>query len=337
MKHLKYLFLGVLIMGLYSCSDDDPVISDDDNDTPQTVLARLFVTSNTSDIITELDFVAGTGIVPKNFTTGSNDNEGIFYDKENDFLVQASRSQSVLNSYSNIESTEGGSTLNLQFSSNPVLESPRDLAVNNEFYVVSDNANDNGRFFVFTKDDTSFTLRNTITVNFPVWGIEFIGDDLYVVVDKSSDIAVFNNFLSATSDNTLEPNKRITIEGINRTHGIAYDDGTLVLTDIGDAENDSDGGFQVISNFQSKFDIVENGGTLGLIGDQVRVSGSFTKLGNPISVEYDKETRSIFIAERANEGGKILIFDTIEAGGNLTPSFEINLEGASSLHFVDND
>lgn len=218
--------------------------------------------------------------------------------------------------------------------------SPRDLAVNDDIYVVSDNADvdgdtttNDGRLFVFVKGDNGFTLRNTITVDFAVWGIEFVGNNLYAVVDKTNQLAVFTNFsASNTTDATVAASKTITVEGIVRTHGIGYDDGTMILTDIGDAAVDNDGGFHIITDFDSKFSGVADGGTLA-VSDQVRVAGSNTFLGNPISAEFDSDTNTVFIAERANGGGRVLAFTNADAGGNIAPSVNNTLSGASSLYF----
>ena len=109
----------------------------------------------------------------------------------------------------------------------------------------------------------------------------------------------------------------------------------VILTDIGDASNQSDGGFHYISGFVSKFDATPNGGTLAFAGNQIRVSGGLTGLGNPVSVDYEHSDNTVFIAERANDGGKILFFNNIEAGGNLAPSFNSPFPGASSVFYID--
>src|SRR5690606_37893203 len=293
----------------------------------------------TNNSIAVFDFTPN-GIAMRSFLTSSDDNEGIYYDDDADELVVNSRSQSVINTYSNIENAQNGNSLNLFLSSDSVLESPRDIAVNNGVYVVSDNADvdgdpntEDGRFFVFTRDASGYTLRNTVTVNYAVWGIEFIGNDLYTVVDKTADIAVLKNFASVyTTDVTATPNKQITIEGITRTHGIAEDGGFVILTDIGDAASESDGGFNFINGFVSKFDATPDGDTLSFAGNQVRVSGALTDLGNPVAVDYESTSQTVFIAERANDGGKILFFNEIGAGGNLVPTLNSPFEGASSLY-----
>jgi hypothetical protein len=271
--------------------------------------------------------------------TLSLDSEGIFYDATTDQVTLASRTLLQLNTYADASITADGATINVAASSSADLVSPRDLAVSGNIYVVSDNSDADGnpitadgRLFVYTKTGSAFTLRNVVTVDFKVWGIEFVGNDLYAVVDTTSDIAVFTNFASTnTTDATVSASKRITVEGITRTHGIAFDGGTMVLTDIGDAASDSDGGFHVITGFQSKFDAVANGGTLSA-ANQTRVSGALTLLGNPVAAAYDAENQIVYIAERANGGGRVVSYTNFSAGGNVGPTMNAALSGASSLY-----
>src|SRR5690554_8185696 len=152
--------------------------------------------------------------------------------------------------------------------------------------------------------------------------------------DWSSDVCS-SDLENYTTDVTASPDKRITIEGINRIHGIAEDRGVVVLTDIGGENNPSDGGFQMINDFVSKFNNTPDGEELELVGNQVRVSGNLTKLGNPVAVDYSYSRQPVYIAERLNGNGKILFFTDVEAGGGLSPSLEVDFKGASSVFFVE--
>ena len=337
MKSIKIcgLLLGAALVAA-SCSSDDEggstVVTADSR-------AELYASSNSDGDVTVYDVKDTSNITASSFGTVSTDAEGIYYDGSSDEVTQASRSGLQLNAYGNIFLSTAGIDLTATVSSNAVLVSPRDLAVNGDFYAVADNADvdgdpatADGRIFIFQKSGGNFTLRNTVTTDFSLWGIEFVGSSLYAVVDKTSDVAEFEDFLDNSADATVSASKRITIEGIVRTHGIAETDGTMILTDIGDATVDSDGGFHVISNFASKFDAVENGGTLAVAGNQVRVAGAATFLGNPISAEYDAVNDIVYIAERANGGGTVLAFASVQAGGDLAPTVNNELEGASSLY-----
>ena len=339
----KFKFLTVLCeIALFSvaCSDDD---NDTDGGPTANFESQVYASNNSNGNIERYDRSESGEVTSATLVTLSLDAEGIYYDAATDQITQASRTLFQLNTYSDIALANDGANVELELSSSADLESPRDIAVsaNGDLYVVSDNADvdgntstDDGRLYVYTRNGNSFALRNTITVDFAVWGIEFVGNDLFVVVDKTSDIAVFTNFEATyTADATETPNKRITIEGITRTHGIAFDGGTMILTDIGDASSDTDGGFHIITNFQSKFDAVNDGGTMAVQDNQVRVAGSATFLGNPVSADYDAEANEVFIAERANGGGRILSFTNVETGGNIGPNMNATLSGASSVYF----
>jgi len=339
MKAIKIcgLLLGAVLITA-SCSSDDEggsgVVTANSR-------AELYASSNTDGNVTVYDVRNTSNITTSSFGTASTNAEGIYYDASNDEVTQASRSGLQLNAYGNVLLSTSGIDLTATVSSNAVLVSPRDLAVNGDFYVVADNADvdgdpatADGRIFIFQRTNGNFTLRNTVTTDFAVWGIEFAGNTLYAVVDKTSDVAVFTNFTASnTTDAAITPTKRITIEGIVRTHGIALANGTLILTDVGDAASDNDGGFHVISNFEAKFAAVANGGTLPVAGNQVRVAGAATFLGNPVAAEYDGLNDIIYIAERANGNGRVLAFTNVQAGGDLAPVVNNQLEGASSLYF----
>ncbi len=344
MKIIKGLGIAILATASFiSCSEDDDTTTGGGTANSRT---ELFASNNSDGEVTVYDVEDLANISSSSFGTVSSDSEGIYYDASRDEVTQASRSNLKLNAYADVFVATSGIDLGVSLTSQAVLVSPRDLAVNGNLYVVADNADvdgdpatPDGRFFIFTRTDNGFTLRNTVTVDFAVWGIEFVGNNLYAVVDKTSDVALFANFTATnTTDATVTPTKRITIEGINRTHGIAETNGTMILTDVGEAASDTDGAFHIITGFESKFNAVANGETLLVANNQVRIAGAATFLGNPVAAEYDAANDVVFIAERANGGGRILAFANASSstGGNVTPSVNNTLAGASSLYLYQN-
>ncbi|WP_405410231.1 hypothetical protein [Maribacter sp. Asnod1-A12] len=360
-KSFYYLVMLTGALFIASCSDDDdaivdgtPVATCDDgvmngDETGidcggsfcepcaegMTVLGRrtdLFVTNNVDGNISRYS-VTGDSLVT--LTTTSTAAEGIYYDATADVVYQASRSSLQLEAFTGISSLIDTDAITAAYSGSADLESPRELAVNGSSFVVADNGSN--KFFVYENTGSGFTLTSTVEVPFPVWGITFKGDDLYAVVDTTGDLAVYYDFLSNTTNGILRPSKRVTVEGIVRTHGITYDgtDDVMVLTDIGDAADaNTDGGFHVISDFSSKFDALSDGELLPL-GMQVRVAGSSTLMGNPIDVAYDSETDAVYVSEIGN--GKVLGFTSIGSGGNLSPSFNEDLAMASSIQFSSDE
>lgn len=348
MKKTKFIYLGLIAAASFvSCSDDDDNSTDDISG--ESDRAELYVTSGNSGAVTVYDFTTETPM-QKTIEASGSSNEGVYYEDDNDELYVVSRSSNQINTYTNIWATLEDQMLEVEVgvSSSSDLESPRKIAVNDNIVVVADNADvdgdettADGRFFIYTKSAGALTLRNTVEVDFAVWGITFKDNDLLAVVDKTSDLAIFENFASAnTIDAEVAASKTITIEAITRTHGIAYedDDDVLVMTDIGDAASDSDGGFHVITDATAKLNAVANGEMLA-VGQQIRVAGNETMLGNPVDVAYDDETKTIFIAEVANGGGRVLAYSQTDYrnGGNVAPSVNNSLSGANSVYYHEED
>jgi len=357
------IYLAILASALFaaSCSDDDDAMVDVTPDATcedgvmngdetgvdcggsfcepcgegMTVLGRrtdLFVTNNDNGNISRYS-VTGDSLVT--FMTTTTAAEGIYFDATTDVVFQASRSALQLEAFTDVSTLMDGDAVAPAYTSGADLESPRELAVNGSSFVVADNGEN--KFFVYENTGSGFTLTSTVEVSFPVWGITFKGDDLYAVVDTTGDLAVYYDFLSNATNGVLYPSKRVTIEGIIRTHGITYDgtDDVMVLTDIGDAADaNTDGGFHVISDFSSKFDALSDGELLP-IGMQVRVAGSSTLMGNPIDVAYDSEIDAVYVSEIGN--GKVLGFTSIGSGGDLSPSFNKDLAMASSIQFSSDE
>lgn len=335
MKTIKTIALTCAIaIGLISCSENnDSVIQNE---------SKILFTSNNADGNVNIYNVANlSGVIKSTLTTSATAADGIYYDGNEDLIVQASRSSLGLEGYAgvSIASSAINTTVIANVMSGLNMTSPREVAVNGNFYVVADNAdadgNDttkDGRLFVYSKNGNNFTLRNTITTDIKLWGIIFIGNDLYAVADTTNELAVYSNFLNNTSTTTLAASKQIAVEGIVRTHGLTYDSmtDTMILTDIGDAGSGTDGGFHVIENFNSKFSGTANGATLA-VTQQTRVAGTNTVLGNPVDVAYDGATKTVFIAEAKN--GKILAFNNISNGGNITPIYSTDLASASAVYF----
>ncbi|NNE31004.1 MAG: hypothetical protein HKN40_01410 [Winogradskyella sp.] len=326
-------------LGFTSCSDDD---NSNNNDTDTSV--SLYASNNSDGNISIYDFESDQNVSSKTLVTTSVAADGIYYDSSTSSVFQASRSGNNLEGFANIDLLTSGSVLTTDFIGTSDMDSPREVAVSGNFFVVADNADvdgdvntPDGRLFIYNFTGGSFTLRNVITTNFKLWGITFVNSNLYAVVDATNELAVFTNFLSNNVDATVAASKRIAIEGIVRTHGITYDaaSDTMIMTDIGAASNtQDDGAFHIIEGFTSKFNAVADGGTMVVAGNQVRVAGSSTLLGNPVDVAYDSQNRVVYIAEAGNGGGRILSFSNFDfsTGGNIAPTFNSSLASASSVY-----
>ena len=318
---------------MVSCNDDET------GTVVQNQEFKLVTSSNTTGKVTFTDYLTTMPVV-KSFTIASLDSDGVYLDSTADEITVASRTNNKLEVYSNISSAVANSAASLTStisSSATDFTNPREIAVVGDKVVVTQDqsvANGNtDKFIVYQKTTTGFTLLNSYTVNFKVWGIFVNGTTLYAVADLSGDLVVFNNFFSNTNG-AITATKRVTIAGLVRTHGIVYSatDDRMILTDVGSATVDNDGGVIVINNFTSTLNTTLNLGTIATTS-QVRISGAASTLGNPVDVAYDNVTKRIYVAERLNAGGRLLVFAQPTTNGDATP-IEARLEAAISSVFL---
>lgn len=103
----------------------------------------------------------------------------------------------------------------------------------------------------------------------------------------------------------------------------------MILTDVGLGSEPADGALVIISDFISS-------AADGIISvdEQARIEGANTFLGNPVDVAYDEFSSMIFIAERANNGGRVLGF-SLDDEGDVSPMYDEIYPGASAV-FSDN-
>lgn len=343
MKKL-FLPLALIAISFASCSDDDSMSTNvspmlpDVTPTPAIEL-KLFTSSNTSGKISFTDLLASTP-TPKSFTVTSTDSDGIFYDPFKDQVIQASRTNNKIDVYSGFRNSiiSGATDLNLGFSSAADFTNAREIAVTNDKVVVAQDqiaANGNvSKFYVYQRTASSLSLINTYTVNIKLWGIHIDGNTMYAIADATSDLVVYENFFS-NMNGDITASKRVTIEGLVRTHGITYSnqDNVMILSDVGSATDDADGGLIVINNFSAVLNATANMGTIAM-SDQVRIYGPNSLLGNPVDVAYDHVTNDIYVAERLNGGGRVLKFAFPTTNGDFTPTTSRMEAGVTALYLL---
>lgn len=331
-SRLALVVLALFSLTITSCDDDDEILGRDltDNNT-------LFLSSNTSGQVGVIDF-NDDPLTLTTFTAGGTDSDGIYYDDGDEIIIQVNRSNSTLVAYDDVMDAIGDSEApNIAFSSTSNFENGRGLTnVDDDLFIVAQDADDDNAlvFYEFDEDD-GFTFQRTLNVDFNLWGIRFVDGKLYAIEDNSNRLAIFDeDDLNAADGSTITPERFITIEGMVRTHGLIFDEDNdiMVLTDVGEASSDSDGALFIIRSFSD----LANNATI-TASDYTRIAGPATFLGNPVDValgDDDDPANRIYVAERANGGGQLLIFD-IEVPGNIAPNQRIPFPGASSLFFND--
>lgn len=303
---------------------------------------NLVTSSNTSGKVTYTNLLETMPMV-KSFTINSADAEGISYDGETDEIVVASRTNNRLESYSGLKTAFKAGTDNLMLassSSSGVFSNARETAVSGDKIVVAqDQSTLNGmvnKLIVYQKTAVGFTLIKTFITDFKLWGIHMDGSDLYAVADLTGDMVQFKNFM-ATASGAISATKRVTIEGLTRTHGITYSasDDVMILTDVASAASATDGGLIIIKNFSRVFTSTASAGTIALT-NQIRIYGPNSLLGNPVDVAYDNVTKNIFVAERLNAGGQVLTYSNPTASGDVAPAVVRAEAGVTSIFVLRN-
>lgn len=319
-----------------SCSDSDST------EGMININAKLVVTSNTSGMATFYDFTNSNDVQANALALTSTDVDGVYFDSSSNELIVGSRSNNQVEVYSNSDNSflSVNATLSLSINSSSDFSNNREIAVSGNKIIVVQDANtangDSNKLLVYTKSGSSITLSNTYDVAFNLWGIHIEGNTLYAIEDNTSKLSVFENFF-ANTDGAITATKSVAIEGIIRTHGITYSaaDDVMVLTDVAEASSDVDGGLVVISNFSTVLNATSNGATISAANFN-RISGSASTLGNPVDVAYDNVSGNIYVAERANAGGQILVFDKPTSSGDVAPKYSANVAGASAVYFSRN-
>ncbi|MEM9887623.1 MAG: T9SS type A sorting domain-containing protein [Bacteroidota bacterium] len=296
-----------------------------------TLVSQLYASSNTQGLVGVYSIFDDNSTQKRTFTSAGADADGIFFDQNEDVVYQVDRSNNAVQAYSNVN----GSGFNpmTTATSTSDFSNGRELAIMGDQLIVAQDANDsNGgnQFYIYDYSSTSFTLNKVYDADINLWGIHAEGSTLYAIEDNTNRLAIYENFLDQAAG-TITATASIEIEGIVRTHGITYDAATdmMLLTDVGAASSPEDGTFTVIKNFGA----ASADGFVSL-AEQIVVAGDATKLGNPVDIAYDDDRRIIFIAERANGGGRILGFSMPATNGNFAPIFDDAFAGASAVYFA---
>jgi len=313
-------------------------VVDDNNDGMEGMAAQFFVSSNTQQAIGVFNIQEDGSVMDNIFRNVTSDADGIHYDAAADVLYQLNRNNGSVNAYSNVNaSLMTGMTPQLTASSSADSKNGREIAVSGGRLVVAQDANDaNGqtnRFFVYDASPMSIVLSKTYDVDFNLWGMHLAGETMYAIEDNSNRLAIFNNFFAPASG-AITPNMVVSVEGLVRTHGITYiaDRDMMILTDVGAASSPTDGGLFIIKEFTAA-------SADGVISsdEQIVIAGPQSLLGNPVDVAFDAANNMIYVAERANGGGRVLGFMMPTTSGDTEPTYNQEFAGASAIHLPGED
>lgn len=179
------------------------------------------------------------------------------------------------------------------------LVSPKGLVVTGNRVIVADNGSSSIR--VFSSSATGNAAPEYVVTDLgagaSVWDVAYDDDDdrLYVAATNGL-VLVYDNFLQEQDgsgpDRTIIPTSGSAQVSVN-LHGIAYDSSSdvLVLSDVGDAGDASDGQLFTIANASA---------ASGETAVRYRVSGAATRLGNPVDLVLTSDG-VVYVAEKSND------------------------------------
>ncbi|WP_159039863.1 hypothetical protein [Christiangramia fulva] len=329
------ILCGILLITSISCSSDE----NPNGDIKLASKAYLFATT-VNGIVKRYDINDGSNKPSINISSTSASKiiaEGIA-----SFAV-LSLEPGRIESYENLSIPDktGSIDANTDFTSTVTFQHPTDLEKSEGFYVVSDTTDfdgdlqtEEGRILIFKKSETGFEIRNMVLTDFKVVGMEFVGEDLYVIKSHSNKVAVFRNFLDSYQVfSRAVAEKTVRIEGALQLSSLDFENGTMFLADMGDPGINGDGAIHSITGFESKFVNTPGSNIIPAVG-QLVISGNNTQLGNPVDIKYDASYNAVFVAEAASAGGRIIAFnraDSVE--GNISPDLSYKLSGVTSVDF----
>lgn len=334
MKTKKNLFWGFCALAMFSCENESLDASSPDaiNSSYNKTMSSgtsVYVSSNNSGALGIFDISSGiTSPMMKSLMLPYVDADGVEYDSKRDAIYHVNRSDSKLVTLSNISKRMDGESITPSAMGPSTFTNGRGSSAYNNRVVVVDDVTP-GRLVSYHANEDDITEFRYYDLGFEVWDVHVEGKDLWAIEDVTDKVAYYSDFFKAKSG-ALNPTAKVAIEGLVRTHGMDYDASTdtMLLSDIGSAANSTDGGLIVIHNFSQKFWAAGDGGTISM-GDQIRVYGDMTYLGNPVDVAISPSKNAIFVAERAQQ--KFLVFEIPTSNCNCAPVYATDFAGASSV------
>lgn len=336
MKFFYFKILcGIIAMSCVACGGDENPNGNVD------LAAKAYLFAGTADgKVKRYDI--NNGANKPTIDISSSSAADVIAESENSFSVLSAEPKRIeLYEALSIPEKTGSIDAITDFVSNSSIMAPTDLEKSEQYYVVSDTADidadpatSEGRFFIFKKEASGFQLRNMVLTDFRVVGMKFVGGDLFVTRAHSNKLSVFRNFLDSYKIFLKAvPDKTVTIEDAVQMSSLDYGDGTMFLADIGNKEVDGDGAIFIISEIESKMNNTPGGNIIPVVG-QHKISGNKTQLGNPVGIDYNAAYNAIFVAEKANSGGRVIAFNRGKtAEGNISPDLSYKLPGATSVDF----
>ncbi|MEZ5534570.1 MAG: hypothetical protein R3F02_02995 [Thiolinea sp.] len=160
------------------------------------------------------------------------------------------------------------------------------------------------------------------------WDVAYDEDsDKLFVAATNGNVAYYANFMARIRTGDSQPThifRAANALASSNMHGIVYDAAAdrLVVSDVADPASADDGSIYVFGSASS---------LQGAVTPDRTLRGTDTHLGNPVDLQMIGH--DLLVAEKANAGGRLLLYRDIAAGveGNVAPDGDFLLSAPESL------
>lgn len=329
-KTLLALSVSGILVGLSGCgsdNDDDDVVIDGP---PEFAPATIFVASNSASDNNVRVRDEDLGLL-NTYTTGAN--EGVLVNQSGS-LVQAGDLGSTGNLVTacNAATRMTGDASYEITGANTTFANPKGIAtIASDGLVVVANNGASTLLLMGAAAAGNVGPVATVALTANAWDLVYDdASDRLFVAQVDGTIAVFDAF--SADRGVGGANRTFSVvdgdgEASVNMHGIDYDaeSDRLVIGDVGEASSADDGKLYVI-NDASVAD--------GEVTAATTFKGPNTRLGNPVDLQLDGT--DVRIAEKANGGGAILVYQNIfdRAGGDVAADLILDTPAPESLAVV---
>lgn len=216
--------------------------------------------------------------------------------------------------------------------------------LDNDVLIVADVGNNNtsGSIRVYNVENGTPSLEFSVTDlgedNKKIWDVAYDqGNDRLFATRTDGVLLVYLDFFQ----NRQNQNQPVQVTPVNSNgnkistnlHGIVYDedDDVMVLSDVGDAANATDGMIIVFDDFFSR--IADQGDLVQDLQATGTIAGNNTKLGNPVDIIVKRG--SLYVAEKSND--LVMRYDNIfnlNADSNTAANAAIKVIKPESLSLM---
>jgi hypothetical protein len=203
------------------------------------------------------------------------------------------------------------------------INSPKGIAIAQKagYMIIAESGDDTNAVTVFGTTASNattpiFAIPKAMVGDSTAWDVVYNEDsDQLFVALTNGDIAYFADYLTRSKaadfwpTATFRPDNALAASNM---HGIVYDADAdrLIVADVADASSADDGSIYVFNDAST---------LTGDVTPDRTLRGANTNLGNPVDLQLNEG--DLYVAEKANASGRILVFKDITSGssGDIAP------------------